>query len=268
MRHALTSLLLCAATLTACDPAGPSPEPGQPNPDLAGKADGTAPVEVVETDEALQSTAFKRMLCAAIIPAYGWDTAAQRDAFEDGCTDHRFTVTEMTRSTLYLHADDGDPITLEMRVRVEFEGLTFQTSLVREFADHEFDWTAKVDGVPDGLDRDALIQDIADEMGEYFNPDESPERFDALRFDTLPEGVQVTARERESHLDEALRREWHDNGAGISDEGAHAILHEGQVIGYTVSIEYWIEDSLFDGGGTTLYLNTLGDVIEEVEWWG
>lgn len=269
MRNALATLLVCTATLAACDTDSGTSPAGQPDPDQAtGKADGAAAVEVIESDEPLQSNTFKSLLCDAITPAYGWDTVEQRDAFEDGCIDHRFTVTQMTRSRLYTHADDGEAVTLELKVLVEFDTLTFETAIVREWSDNRFSWAAKVDDVPEGLDRDRLIRDIADEVGEYFWGEDDPDTFKPIRFDELPAGVQATARDRESHLDEALEHQWDDNGAAISDEGPFEIHHEGQLIGYVVSIDYWIEDSLFDGGGTTVYLNTLGDVVEEVEWWG
>ena len=270
MRHALATLLLCAATLTACD----SPAPGnttiaQPDPDGAtGKADGAAAVEIVSMDEPLYSDTFKTMLCDAITPAYGWDTVEQRAAFADGCTDHRFTVAQTTRSTLYTHADDGDPVTLELKVRVDFDELSFDAAIARQWGDNQFTWVARVDDLPEGQDRDRLIQDIADEVGEYFWGEDDPDTFKPIRFDELPAAVQSTALDRESHLNEALGHQWEDNGAGISDEGPFEIHHEGQLIGYVVSIDYWIEDSLFDGGGTTVYLNTLGDVVEEIEWWG
>jgi len=225
-------------------------------------------VELVPTNEPLYSTTFKKMLCEAITPAYGWDTIEQRDSFEADCTEHQFTVTEMTRSTLYTHANDGDAVTLAMKVVVEFEALEFETSLVREYRDYQFSWVANVDSIPNGLDRDGLIQDIADEVGEYFWGEDDPDTFKPIDFDAMPEVVQATARSREDSLDEAMSHQWEDNGAGISDEGPFEVVHEGQVIGYVVGIDYWIEDSLFDGGGTTIYLNTLGDVIDEVEWWG
>ncbi len=270
MRKALATLLVCSASLTACDSAEPGPATAsQPNPDAAaGKADGATAVEVVEADEPLYSTTFKRMLCGEITPRYHWDTVQQRDAFQDGCTEHRFTVTEMTNSTLYTHADDGDAITMQLKVRVDFEDLSFETSLTRVFGDYQFSWDATVDSLPEGVNRDELIQDIADEVGEYFWGEDDPDTFRPIRFDELPAVVQATAREREDNLNEALGHQWEDNGAGISDEGPFEIMHEGQVIGYVVSIDYWIEDSLFDGGGTTVYLNTLGDVVEEIEWWG
>ncbi len=270
MRLALTSILACTILLPACDSDAPSAasDAAQPNPEGDGKADGAPVVDVVATDEPLVSTTFKRMLCDAIVPNYGWDTVEQRDAFANGCTDHDFTVTEMTRSTLYTHADDSEAITLAMQVLVEFDALAFETSLVRDYVDFELTWSANVDSTPEGLDRDAIIQRIADEVGEYFWGEDDPETFKPLRFDDLPEAVQATARDRERALNDALEREWGDNSAYISDEGPFEILHEGQRVGYVVSIDYWIEDSLFDGGGATLYLNTLGDVVDEVEWYG
>ena len=49
------------------------------------------------------------------------------------------------------------------------------------------------------------------------------------------------------------------------DTPVFAILHEGVIIGYTASIIYLIDDPLFDGGGTTLYFNTLGELVVEVD---
>ena len=36
----------------------------------------------------------------------------------------------------------------------------------------------------------------------------------------------------------------------------------------SVGIWFFIDHPLFDGGGTTLYINVLGDILEEVDWFG
>jgi hypothetical protein len=47
-----------------------------------------------------------------------------------------------------------------------------------------------------------------------------------------------------------------------------SIKKDGEIVGYIVSIWYYVDHPLFDGGGTHLYFNLNGVIVEEVEWWG
>ena len=42
----------------------------------------------------------------------------------------------------------------------------------------------------------------------------------------------------------------------------------GEVVGYMVGIEYYIDDTLFDGGGENLYFNLNGELVYDAPWWG
>ena len=46
------------------------------------------------------------------------------------------------------------------------------------------------------------------------------------------------------------------------------IIKDGQVVGYIVPVEYYIDDSLFDGGGVTMFFDIQGRLVVAVEWWG
>jgi hypothetical protein len=272
MRISTISPLVLAATLClACDP---SSGPSQPSDDgAAGKADGESAVLVEAADEPLGSTALRQQLCGAVAEAHPWSTVASRNAFVDDCLEHALTVTEFSRSTLFGHLDDGEPVTMMMRVRVEQEGSdnSWETSLVREFSDFQFHWAARVDSLPEGDDRDAFISDLVDDVGEFFDPFEFPDNFRALgSMNDLPPEVRNTALVRTAELDEEMRqgREDETSGAFLSDEPPHEILRDGEVVGYVVSVGYFVDHPLFDGGGAALYLNVLGDIVEEIEFFG
>lgn len=268
MRTPILPLALLASVSLACDPAS---DAGQPTDDAAGgKADGAAAVDVQPADEPLFATSLRQQLCSAIGQAHPWSTVAERNTFVDDCLDHQFTLTETSKSTLYAHLDDGDAMTMQMKVRVEDADHTWETSLTRDFSDFRFHWTARVDSLPAGDDRDAFIKDLADDVGEFFGPDDFPEHFRSLgSFDELPQDIRDVALTRLAEIDEELQQNAHDpSGAELSDEFPYEIVRDGEVVGYVVEIWFFIDHPLFDGGGTTLYINVLGDILEEVDWFG
>jgi hypothetical protein len=269
MRIIRLSPLLLVFAASACDPSsGAAPQ----DVDAAGgKADGAAAVDVRPADEPLFSTALQRQLCGAIGDAHPWSTASRRNAFVDDCEQHDFTVTQTSTSRLYAHLDDGDPMTLQLRVRVEDGTHSWETSLTREFSEFQFRWVARVDSLPEGDDRDAFIQDIADAMGEFFRPDDHSQNFRMLdSLDEVPADVRAVITERVAEIDSGMSQGPGDeaSGAFLSDERPHAIVRDGEVIGFAIQVEFFVDHVLFDGGGTTLYLNTLGEILEEVDWFG
>ena len=263
--------LLALLTLIACDPStGRSSDIDRQDAGAGGKADGASAVELVAADEALGSKTLRNQLCDAIAGAHPWTDIAVRDNFADNCLDHDYTITEFATSKLYAHLDDGDAMTLQMKVHVEAGSLEWDTRLVREFSNFEFRWTAVVDTVPVQGDRDKFIADLADDMGEFFTPEDFPENFKMLdELDDLPDAVEQRAISRVEEISEEMKQAPHDtSSAGFADIPPHEILREGEVVGYVVEVWFFIDHPLFDGGGTTLYFNPLGEIIDEVDWFG
>ena len=266
-----TALLALIPALLACDPSTDrGSDVAQPEAGAGGKADGASAVEVVAADEALGSKTLRNQLCDAIAGAHPWSDIAVRDAFADNCLDHTYTITEFTTSKLYAHLDDGDPMTLQMKVHVEAGDLEWGTRLVREYSNFEFRWTAVVDTLPVQGDRDQFIADLADDMGEFFTPEDFPENFNMLgKLADLPDAVHDRAISRVEEISEDMKQASHDPSfADFADIPPHEILRDGEVIGYVVEVWFFIDHPLFDGGGTTLYFNPLGEIIDEVDWFG
>jgi len=238
--------------------------------DVGGKADDATPaIAVAPTDETLWSRSLRTELCDSIAGAAAFDTIADRTAFEDGCQDHDFTITERRTSTLYAHQDDLAPLTMGMTVKVSDGRSDYVADLDRHWrpASYRFAWEVTP---PSGRqDRDAYISDLADEIGEYFDG-WGDERFRAIALADIPGEVMAVAEARAQNTTEEWRRDQPDStdGAGVYDEAFEILGPDGEVAGYVIMIEYYIDDTLFDGGGETLYMDKLGRVVEGVEWWG
>jgi hypothetical protein len=236
--------------------------------DLGKADDSDGPAVVVEaTDEAFWSERLRESICAEIASNHDWRSIADRTAFADGCQDHDFRLTEKTTSTLYGHLDAG-PITLGMKVRVIAGDEEWNAVLTRDFgADYRFRWSTTV---PDASrDRKAYIRQLAEDMGEYFDPGDAPDRLRVTSWDATPDTVRAAADRFVERWNAESQAAGRDDTAEYADEPPYEILGEdGEVVGYVVQIWYNIDDVLFDGGGTTMYLDLLGDEVVDVEWWG
>ncbi len=239
------------------------------DPASGGKADEEPAIAVAPASETLWSNALRALVCEAIVDNASWASVGERDAFDAGCQDHDFTITERRTSTLYAHQDDLAPVTMGMTVKVSDGTRDLEADLNRVWRPdtYRFVWQASAPAGDNA--HDTLIRDLADEMGEYFDGDDA--RLRPIALADIPAAVRQTAEaraadttERFHELDPEAR-----NGARVSEDEAYEILDpEGETIGYVISLEYYIDDTLFDGGGQTLYLNHLGEIVEAIEWWG
>ncbi len=114
---------------------------------------------------------------------------------------------------------------------------------------------------------DDFIREVADEAGEYVGVD-SHEAFAAVRWDDVPSDVKWTVERRIRDFNELAESEGRTDTAALSDENILTISRDGEVVGYMIGVDYWIDHTLFDGGGINLYLNLEGEVVSDEEWWG
>lgn len=266
-------LTLCTVAVLGCDPGTPPPAgPRYDDDAAAGKADGAAAVELTPADESLGSTSLRKTICAEIVRTHPFATSAQRNGFSDGCLDHKFTIVEFATSTKLAHLDDGDAMTMAMRVDVNADPFSFETRLVRDFdsATFNFRWRAEV--IPGPIDAARqTIEALADEMGEFFSPDDAPDSFEFVKEVDVPAIVLEAARERVAEIDEDMGNvDPHQEfgSAFLSDEGIWRIIDNGKTIGFVFPVEFFIDHPLFDGGGTTLYYDAEGGIVEEIDWFG
>jgi hypothetical protein len=239
------------------------------DPGAGGKADDDdIALAVAPADEPLWSNGLRAQVCDAIVGATAWDTTGDRDAFDAGCQDHQFTITEKRTSTLYAHQDDLQPMTLGMSVKVSDGSRDFTAELDRVWRPntYRFVWEASA---PDGrAARDEYISDVADDIGEYF--DDSDPRLRPIALADLPAEVLTRAEQRAADL----TRQWQEehpeepSSASVYEEAYEILGSDGEPVGYVLQLAYYIDAPLFDGGGETLYMNHLGEIVEAVEWWG
>jgi len=265
-----TALIGVLALAVACTEAGPQNTNGLPDDieqDIDNKADSTEGIVHESVSETLWSNSLRRNICGKI---------GFRDSALDYCLDNfEFTVNGMLRSTRYAHLDDCRPITMGLDVEVlnPAEDQNWQVELRRKLgSNYVLYWQFTVSGSSMGDIHD-YIDDIADEAGEYpdfWDSSEWQGRIRMVQMSAVPQEIQeVFERELENAREELC---YYDEGE--CTEGAEygdvlaEILKDGQVVGYLLGIEYYIDDSLFDGGGLWLYFDHQGVLVESMEWWG
>ena len=232
---------------------------------LSGAADNAQFVRIPK-NEPLQAKYLKRMLCAqvAAAPDVSHSTGAQ---FVDNCLDHTFTVTEQVSSQKVIYRNFNG-VTLGLSVKIESSNpqMTAFADMRRQF-DDDFDlqWTAKV--AVDRGDDDVYLLRLADEAGEYFWGYEDTDFVDhvhPIRLGDLPSSLEPIL-EREI---EDIERGFNPGDSAGVDEAFRVEHPNGETAGHVVIIGFMIDHPLFDGGGTTLYINNDGVVLTSVDFWG
>jgi hypothetical protein len=257
-RLPLALALALALPLGACA-ADVSLLPADLDDGVQGKADAAARIERIPADAPLGGAALKRLVCDAIGPR----------AAGSKCGEFRFRITEFARSTLYLHADDGEPVTLELAVRATHSGGdVFEATLRRDrLVEHQLAWSATA--TPEGGDHRAAILAIAEELGEFADWGSIGDRAVPVARGELP-GVVIAA------FDDLLEDRIHDNKQTGEDNTAffreeapfHELREAGDAIGYAVEIDDFIDHPLWDGSGVVIYVEVDGTVVADVEWSG
>lgn len=258
-------LSIGAATLLfSCTPSsGELPRDLEPGAG-GGKADDVAPVTFEELDEPLFSSGLRQQICTAIGSA----------AAGDACDDIDFTVVRAGRSNLLNHADDGDPVTVQLDVLGEdtSTGEIYSAILKRQIGDDfRLRFTVEVTSSLDPIHQ--IIEDLAEEGGQFPNVHAwiQEDRVRDIELADLPQHMQDT-------FQQALqdRIDWNNpdpdnqvNGAMFADEFPFLeIIHEGEVIGYILTIWDFIDHPLWDGSGMIEYYDRHGESVELIEWWG
>jgi hypothetical protein len=241
--------------LAACEPPSSLLPPDLDEPAL-GKADAIT-IERIPADAPLGGAALKRLACDAIGPSA---TGAR-------CARFRLRITEFGRSTLYLHAADGEPVTLELAVTATHaDGATFAVILRRDrLVGHRLAWSATA---ADG-DVHAAILALAAELGDVPDWGIAADRAVPIAADELPAAVAFA-------FDAALDSRRQDNRRSDPDAEAflveeapfHALRRNGVTIGYAAQIDDFFDHPLWDGSGVTIYVDRGGAAVTDVEWSG
>ena len=226
-----------------------------------------AAVERQAADEELGSGALRQSICDAIVLKEG------NGAHGGDCGGFTYTITEFARSTKYGHIEEGQtrPITMQMKVAVEnpANGDLYDATLTREL-NSKFELKFKAEIAETGLQEihDYILQ-LADDAGEYGDwwDEEVQDKVRVIEFDALPAEMQT--RFAQVLADVAEENQEHDGGAMYSGEMPFLeILMDGEVVGYVLNVDDYIDHSLWDGSGTHFYFDTYGTVIASVYWSG
>jgi hypothetical protein len=264
----VTKILLSAGLLGACSTA--TTLDLDLEDDIDGKRDGSAVVVEPGNDAALWSVRRQDDLCKVIAEGHSWGGAADLDTFSSKCREHSFKIQEFTTSTLYAHQRDGRPVTLAMKVEVSDGNETWDCGLDREWVAEEyaFKWQASCDfGGASQTAIDAHIKAIA-EGGEYYETFYEMDDTRAVAWDEIPEAVRAVAQHRiELHTEEARDHGYLNDYAERSGEAPLAILKDGEVVGYMLSIDYY-SDRASDGAGEHLFINLRAELVDSVYWTG
>lgn len=112
-----------------------------------------------------------------------------------------------------------------------------------------------------------LLKEYIRDMGEYFTPEDHPERFVLIKLEELPRNTRLLADdllfERQSEL-----RQWDEPGDAGFDAAYQVRDENGVVIGHIVTIWDWIDHPLWDGSGVTLWFDNSGKLVDQVDWQG
>ena len=249
-----TSLLACSSKSSLPNDVGDQA--------AAGKADGVSAVTREEVDEPLYSSRLRKKACSAI----------GSSASGDQCDEFDFTVVEVARSNFYLHADDADPITMQLLVAGydTRTGAEYELALTRQVTSElSLEFLAEVRSSTTA-DTHRYIEDIADEAGEY--PDwwdgEWAGRVSPSAMAATPSGVRdIFDTTLERHRE--MIQDWDPNaGAFFADDPVFEILREGEVVGYILEIWDSVDHPLWDGSGTHYYFDVHGILVDTVDWTG
>ena len=234
------------------------------------KADEVTAYTEVESGEALYSTGLKKMICKLLKNKEGWPG----DFFDTCWENFTFTLETYKQSTAVSYLDDCEPVTLEMTVAVNDEAgdNAWKLRLIRHFNnEYKLRWGMNV-LESSSSQVDEYIQEIADEVGEYGTFDDAPVgSWTYVEYDEIPAHIRTVAEARRDAINEESQLYNPNDDYDMAEiDGDHVTLFDddGDTIGYVVSIYYYIDDPLFDGGGTRLYYNLDGRLVVEVDWWG
>lgn len=263
-------MFVFAIALTACQQ--PSVDDGEVLPSdyetegLAGPGD-TRAFTTLEVDEPLRARYLKEMLCEAVTRSPDLE-AGTRVTFGDNCLNHQFTVKKQHTSqrVVYANARGGLTVGLEVEIVGTNPAVTATGTLRRQFAD-DFELTWVASAVVNLNDDDRYLRRLAEESGEYFSGYEDTEFVDRVHLvplGSLPAGFDTVIQNEITQIEAGFNR-----GDHATAGEAYRVDHpNGDTAGYVVLIDFSIDDPLYDGGGTTLYINTDGVVVESVDWWG
>ena len=116
---------------------------------------------------------------------------------------------------------------------------------------------------------DAYLQQMARDFGEYFFFERTQYEGE-IREISQADVTDVVLAEADRFAQNVVEQN-RDRSGELQDAEAstfYVVKQDGVIIGYVINVEYYIDHPLFDGGGTHLYLNTLGEIVADVEWWG
>jgi len=243
---------------------GEAPSADYETEGLSGGAD-TLTYSRTALDEPLRARYLKEMLCEAVAQTPDLDPGT-RAAFSDNCQSHEFRVTEQLTSQRVLYRD-GRGITVGLKIEITGTNpqLSATGTLRRQFA-HDYNLTWGAEAVVNLADSDRYLMRLAEEAGEYFDYGSTSfvDNVHPIALSDLP-----------SSLDPVLEAELQSIEVGFN-RGDHAELGEafrvehqnGDTAGYVVVVQFTIDDPLFDGGGTSLFINGDDVILMSVDFWG
>jgi hypothetical protein len=232
-----------------------------------GKADGTDNIQIIIAEEELYSNPLKEKLCEAVREYEYAD-----DIYAENCAQNFiFTVTEIGKSVLYAYQADFRPITMRLKVKIEDldNEMQWDGVLTRDLsAYYDLTWHAVVDGGP-GFNVNDYILEIAYDAGEYACEwDDWDHKATPVSYEDVSQLIKDKV---DQYVTEGNAEDPFDSGSPveieISDDCHAEIIKDGEVVGYVISINYYVNHPYFDGGGVNLYYNANGNLVTEVEWW-
>lgn len=118
---------------------------------------------------------------------------------------------------------------------------------------------------------DGFIEDVADSVGEFFDETDH-EALTAISTTDVPENVMRSVQRFIDDYDEAVardpEREARGDHAELADVAPMSIRKDDELVGYQLSVDYYIDAPLFDGAGERLFLNLEGDIVAQTGWTG
>ena len=108
-------------------------------------------------------------------------------------------------------------------------------------------------------------------MGEFFDETDH-EALTAISRDDVPanvmSGVQWFIERYNDEVSRDPEREARGDHAELADVAPMTIHKDDELVGYEVSVDYYIDHPLFDGAGEHLFLNLEGDIVTQTGWTG
>jgi len=227
--------------------------------DLGGKADdSTAAVTFTDVDEPLFSKALQAQICAA--------------ANAPDCNELAYTVKRIGESTLLLHADDSDPVTMQLDVLAEdtTNSVTYNAILRRQLGtDFRLHFSVEITS---SLDPDhQFIRALAKDGGEFPDFFEwiAEDKVAEVAFADLPGDIATLFEDERADQEENLQQNFNGSVDFADEHGFLEILDgSGNVIGYILSLWDSIDHPLWDGSGATIYYDRLGNEVWSEAWSG